>query len=131
MSSNGQPPDLASILHTLAGLNSQKAQQQAQSQPQAAVQAQLQPSHEYQQAWQQQLDIAAQGSKPSTPINAPPKVVDPASILEWSAGLRCVMKTVAKHDNIINEIRRVCVPIRHLFISTTDTSSDDQGSTRA
>lgn len=35
------------------------------------------------------------------------KVVDPATITEWSAGLRCVMKTVAAHDNIIKEIRRV------------------------
>jgi len=35
------------------------------------------------------------------------KVVDPATIVEWSAGLRCVMRTVAKHDQMIYEIRKV------------------------
>lgn len=115
MSSNGEKtPDLASILKTLADLNSQNQQHQYQPQPQPQLQSQSaaktqvqQPSNAYQQAWQQQLDIASQGPKSSTPVNAQPNIVEPASIIEWSAGLRCVMKTVAKHDNIINEIRRV------------------------
>jgi hypothetical protein len=129
MPSNGQqPPDLASILKTLADLNSQNGQQQSQPQPQPAVQAQVQPNHEFQQAWQQQLDIASQGPKSSTPVNAPPTVVEPASIIEWSAGLRCVMKTVAKHDNIITEIWRVCFSIPCLLISIADCHSDDQNS---
>jgi len=134
MSSNGQQtPDLASILKTLADLNSQNQQQQ-QSQPQpqpqsqSAVKTQVQPSHAYQQAWQQQLDIASQGPKPSAPVNALPNVIEPASIIEWSAGLRCVMKTVAKHDTIINEIRRVSVSIIVLLISITDRHLDDQSS---
>jgi len=35
------------------------------------------------------------------------KVVDPATIVDWPAGLRCVMRTVGKHDQMIHEIRRV------------------------
>ncbi|TVY33778.1 hypothetical protein LOCC1_G007083 [Lachnellula occidentalis] len=125
MSSNGQQtPDLASILKTLSDLNSQNQQQQSQqesqpqpqsqpqSQSQPTVKPQAQPYHAYQQAWQQQLEIASQSQKPSAPTNTPPNVVEPASIIEWSAGLRCVMKTVAKHDNIINEIRRM-INVQH------------------
>jgi len=108
MSSNGQQtPNLASILKTLADLNSQNTQPISQPQPQSAVQTQVQPSSAFQHAWQQELDIASQGPKPSTPVNASLNVVEPASIIEWSAGLRCVMKTVAKHDGMIGEIRRM------------------------
>ncbi|TVY16440.1 hypothetical protein LARI1_G005543 [Lachnellula arida] len=122
MSSNGQQtPDLASILKTLADLNSQNQPQQPQQQskpqpqpqPQSAAKSQVQqPSNAYQQAWQQQLDIASQGPKSSATVNAPPNIIEPASIIEWSAGLRCVMKTVAKHDHIINEIRRM-IKVQH------------------
>jgi hypothetical protein len=115
MSTNGEaPPDLASILKTLADLTPQNNQQQAQTQVQPQLQpplhTQAEPSREFQQAWQQELQKASQ-PRSTTPTNAPLKVVDPASIIEWSAGLRCAMKTVAKHDHIINEIRKVCVSL--------------------
>lgn len=113
MSTNAEaPPDLASVLRTLAGLNPQNNENQAptqvQPQPRSVVPTQADPNREFQQAWQQELQKASQ-PRSTTPTNAPPRVVDPASIIEWSAGLRCVMKTVAKHDHIINEIRKVCV----------------------
>jgi hypothetical protein len=115
MSTNGEaPPDLASILKTLADLTPQNNQLQAQAQTQVqlptqpTVHTQAEPNREFQQAWQQELQKVSQ-PRSTTPPNAPPKIVDPASIIEWSAGLRCVMKTVAKHDHIINEIRKVCV----------------------
>lgn len=91
----------------------------------------MQPNHEFQQAWQQQLDIASQGPKSSRPVNAPPTVVEPASIIEWSAGLRCVMKSVAKHDSIINEIRRVCFSMPCLLTQIADCQPDDQNPARA
>ncbi|KAI6250057.1 hypothetical protein HI914_02087 [Erysiphe necator] len=34
-------------------------------------------------------------------------IVDPTSIIEWPAGLRCITKTVAKNENILDEIRRL------------------------
>ncbi|TVY68732.1 hypothetical protein LSUE1_G005691 [Lachnellula suecica] len=111
MSSSGQQtPDLASILKTLADLNSQKNVQQSRPQPPPAVQAK-QPPEEFQQAWQQELERASQPMS-STPINAPAKVIDPASIIEWSAGLRCVLRTVAKHDHIIIELRKM-IKVQH------------------
>jgi len=136
MSTNGEaPPDLASILKTLADLTPQNNQHQtpAQIQPpsQPAVHTQAEPNREFQQVWQQQLEKASQ-PRSTTPVDAPPKIVDPASIIEWSAGLRCVTKTVAKHDNIINEIRKVCVPTALCLSSIADRPpSDDQSSTRA
>lgn len=33
--------------------------------------------------------------------------MDPATIIDWSSGLRCVMKTVAKHENVLQEVRKM------------------------
>jgi len=89
---NYQVPDLASVLKTLASFAPQTQRQSPQPQPQNPSVAQAPTSRG--------LD-----TPPAVPT---PKIIDPATITDWSSGLRCVMKTVAAHDNIIKEIRRVC-----------------------
>ena len=98
MSSNNTP-DLASVLKTLAGLAPQN-QQQGYVTHQIHQQAPL-------IAWPQ---IKQANQNTATAGDA--KVIDPATILDWSSGLRCVMKTVAKHESILYEIRRVRSVIR-------------------
>ncbi|PQE12618.1 ATP synthase subunit beta protein [Rutstroemia sp. NJR-2017a BBW] len=91
----------------LAGLSQpQPPPQHQQPHPQAALhQPHVASSHgpvSQQQQWPAPV--------PSVPTPAPPnntKVVDPATIIEWSAGLRCVMRTVAKHDQVLQEIRKM------------------------
>jgi len=113
MSANeNQTPDLASILKTLANLNSQKQQQHQQQQSQETTQDRQplpfsaplvqeppviqQPQH----IWQQQAPYHI-----PTPVNV--RLIDPATIIDWSSGLKCVMRTVAKHENMLDDIRRV------------------------
>lgn len=109
MASNNQqaPPDLASILRTLAGLAPQAQPQQDQP----IIHGQV-PSHfeQPQQSWTPIAEQVSSIPRSTTPTEPPPpkNVVDPASIIEWSAGLRCVMKTVARHENVLNDIRKVC-----------------------
>ncbi|PMD55787.1 uncharacterized protein K444DRAFT_536848 [Hyaloscypha bicolor E] len=108
MSSNNQTPDLASILKTLASLAPQAQQQQVQPPPQPHP---LPTPFPAEQVWQQSLVQATQPSHTPTP-SAAPKVVDPATIIEWSAGLRCVMKQVAKHESILQDVRRM-IKVQH------------------
>ena len=127
---NYQAPNLASILANLASLSSQSQSQpppqtpargepdSLQSQTVPITQEQgpfgrsqtppyLPPENDhYHQIWQQQLNKASQGVSESSPAPSR-KIVEPATILEWSAGLRCVMKTVAVHENVLNDIRRM------------------------
>jgi hypothetical protein len=93
MSANNTP-DLASVLKTLAGLTPQ-SQRQGHATNYVHQQA---PS----QTWQQNAPAYTN----ATPASST-KVIDPATIIDWSAGLRCVMKTVAKHEDILHDIRRV------------------------
>jgi hypothetical protein len=96
--SNSQVPDLASVLKTLASLAPQSQQQdithyqRSQNLGQAAQQWPL-PQAE-------RNDIRAEAA-------IKPRVIDPATIIDWSSGLKCVMKTIASHENVIKEIRRV------------------------
>lgn len=112
MSSSGNPaPDLASILKTLAGLAPQSQPQQSQSPTQRHPLPTPEP-FPAQQVWQQGI---AQGSRPSrtpTPSDNPKNAVDPATIIEWSAGLRCVMKQVAQHESILQDVRRM-IKVQH------------------
>ncbi|KAG4435759.1 hypothetical protein IFR05_008773 [Cadophora sp. M221] len=108
MASNNQqaPPDLASILRTLAGLAPQSQPQQDQP-----VIHSLVPSHfeQPQQSWAPNAEQVSSIPRSTTPTEPPPQknVVDPATIIEWSAGLRCVMKTVARHESVLNDIRKM------------------------
>ncbi|PBP26895.1 hypothetical protein BUE80_DR002217 [Diplocarpon rosae] len=106
MASNNQQtqPDLASILRTLAGLTPQTQPQQNST---TFGQA---PSHfeQPQQSWTLQPEHIAVPPRTTTPSGPLPKAgIDPATIIEWSAGLRCVMVNVARHENILNDIRRM------------------------
>jgi len=114
MSSNGTPtPDLATILKTLAGLAPQNQVQQAQPASQAPP-LPVPEAFPAQQVWQQSISQATQSSRPNAAA-APfvsaknVNVVDPSTIIEWSAGLRCVMRQVAKHEGILQDVRRVSI----------------------
>lgn len=103
-----QVPDLASVLRTLANLapqnyNNTHVEEQTQRPVEPVTVPRPQP---VQQAWSQSEEILR--ARPPEK-QAAHKPLDPATILDWSTGLRCVMKTVAIHDNIIKEIRRVCI----------------------
>ena len=134
MSSNeNQAPDLASILRTLASLAPQSRQQgqpHVQTQETSFPQVEHSPAHQgwhqnytqvaelpqtfppqvehppVHQGWHQNVSQVAELPRTS-PVTPAIKIVDPATITEWSAGLRCVMKTVAKHENMLHDIRRV------------------------
>jgi hypothetical protein len=101
-----QVPDLASILRTLAALTPQ------QSTPQ--LQHYATPPTDIHQANPNQLR-----SQQATSTSEKPKLIDPATIMEWSSALRCVMKTVAANDTILAEIRRVRTtkPTPNLLVS--------------
>lgn len=103
-----QAPDLASILKTLASLTPKSQQQVGEQstqdpQPLPYVAAPLLPP--YQQSWQPQVQTPASVSRSTSANNA--KLIDPASITDWSSGLKCVMRTVAKHENLLHDIRYV------------------------
>jgi hypothetical protein len=129
---NYKAPNLASILANLASLASQSQPQpqppvedstvsnpvQSQIQPKPQEQNQfiqsqtppyVPPEHDhYHQIWQEQLNKASQAPRAPEPAAAASrKIIDPATIVEWSAGLRCVMKTVAVHENVLNDIRKM------------------------
>lgn len=129
---NYKAPDLASILANLASLAPQptsEAQVQPQLPPQESAPSQVPPPNDqYQQILQQQLEQASRLSHAPPPVAAAPKAIDPATITEWSAGLRCVMKTVARHENLLNDIRRVCY-LSQISLSSCLQKSDDQSPT--
>jgi hypothetical protein len=90
-----QLPDLDSVLKTLASFTTPQNQQH-QRIPQTAP-----PHAGHFQGQQQTAPLERAAPVPEK------KLIDPATITDWSSGLRCVMKTVAAHEDIIREIRRV------------------------
>jgi hypothetical protein len=131
---NYQAPNLATILANLANLSSQSQvppqtrtpvgnvalsnapQSYIPPVPQGqrqSIRSQTPPfaapeNDHYHQIWQQQLNRVSQVPQANELAPAPSgKIIDPATIVEWSAGLRCVMKTVAIHENVLNDIRRM------------------------
>jgi hypothetical protein len=110
-----QVPDLASVLKTLASFAPPGSQTLGNS------------SHP--QPWTPEIRQAATSKVPeaTTPANGP-KLIDPATITDWSSGLRCVMKTVAAHENIIKEIRRVSCILPPLIAILT--KADDKSAAR-
>jgi hypothetical protein len=119
MSSSGNQttPDLASILKTLASLAPQTQQQQVSLPKPDPFPAQ--------QVWQQSVAQATQPPCTPTPSTSTAKnVVDPATIIDWSAGLRCVMKQVTQHESIIQDIRRVCLQLFFLHVNVSYISDD-------
>ncbi|CAD6440515.1 25da57df-1377-47f1-a42e-d23236cedb74 [Sclerotinia trifoliorum] len=124
MSSDNQTPDLASVMKILAGLTQARDQQQAKDQQQTQPSTQITSaqipeikSHgpatqqQQQQQWPQYVTPPVVHPGHSQAVNNS-KVVDPATIIDWSAGLRCVMRTVAKHDHVLQEIRKM-IRVQH------------------
>jgi hypothetical protein len=93
-----QLPDLDSVLKTLASFTTPQNQQH-QGISQTAL-----PHAGHFQVQQQTAPLERAAPVPEK------KLIDPATITDWSSGLRCVMKTVAAHENVIKEIRRVSHP---------------------
>lgn len=144
--SNSQVPDLASVLRTLASLASagnQQPHQQPHQQP--VIQQQYNPSHVYDPAQYHkspQLFPTLAQPNPAYPFgvaedhrpdpqhrrsiqnlhrNTPtPPLIDPATITEWSQGLRCVSKIAAQNPNFKVAIRKArlasAFPIHDLLI---------------
>lgn len=119
-SSEEQTPDLASILRTLAALAPQNQQAQAEAPPQLqnveqapggakSYQPEIQNYQPPAHAWPRHEEAQLQRS--TTPPGLPKNHVDPATIIDWSNGLRCVMKVVGKNENIVEEIRRVSISV--------------------
>ncbi|KAE8453778.1 hypothetical protein EG329_009290 [Mollisiaceae sp. DMI_Dod_QoI] len=109
MTSNNEAPtrDLASILKTLASLTPQNQQPQTEFtgyQPHPPPQPHIEQVPA--QSWQRQ-ESTSHIARSTTPPGLPKNHVDPATIIDWSAGLRCVMKVVAKNDDILQEVRRM------------------------
>ncbi|THY70169.1 hypothetical protein D6C86_08280 [Aureobasidium pullulans] len=133
------PPDLASILATLAQFAPQQQEQQQAPPPAATTptitdprlqrrqqqnaQSSFQPSHE---KHPKQVDHASSSYNPQAAVFQPVKpqgrstpqpprtsapqqeqqtIIDPATITEWSAGLRCVTKIAAQNPMFADKIR--------------------------
>ncbi|KAI4841748.1 hypothetical protein E4T44_07707 [Aureobasidium sp. EXF-8845] len=135
------PPDLASILATLAQFAPQQQQDQQQPPPPTATtptitdprlqrrqnQPTIQPYNQTPQTLQQQNTsqtstpynpqaaifqpvisqqrVITQPSRTSTPQQQEHTIIDPATITEWSAGLRCVTKIAAQNPLFAEKIR--------------------------
>jgi len=115
-SNNYQTPDLATVLRTLAGLTPQNQQHAAKLSTQD--QSSPLPTHIGQSEPEVLQKIAAPSVSYTCMPSATQKIIDPATIIDWASGLRCVMKTVAKHEKILHEIRRVGSAY-HLFYWTS------------
>lgn len=108
-SEKNQIPDLASVLRTLAGLSQyQHGGHQPQNQP-----------SQQQDTTSQRPPQQMRQAPPKTYTPPPVKVVDPATITDWSSGLRCVMKTVSNHGHVLQEVRKVhySVELLNLLLS--------------
>lgn len=140
------PPDLASILATLAQFAPQQPQDQQQTPPPSATtptitdprlqrRQQVQNVPSTAQTWSQTPDQLQQNDyspsssynpqaavfqpvnpkgratsqlpKTSTPQQQEQTIIDPATITEWSAGLRCVTKIAAQNPMFAEKIRGV------------------------
>lgn len=104
-------PDLASILRALQE-SSQRQKAENQAQAQLGAQQPCQPPQQRSttppcpppEHLQQPPHVRASHIAP--PLHQP-KIVDPATIIEWAAGLRCVVRTITGREEIMQEIRKV------------------------
>lgn len=116
------PPDLASVLATLA-----------QFAPPEIIEKAAKPHAESHAAYSQpSLDVVAdprlQRGRSNTPL--PDKsVIDPATITEWSAGLRCMSKIAAQNQSFAESIRMVG-PCTSLLSHQLNRNVDGKGSAK-
>lgn len=118
-SNDTSTPDLATILATLAGLAPPKppghqteSSQQIHPIPHSQQFHQPLPyvTQQPPQQWPQSAPIYPV-PRSSTPADTHKvRLIDPATIVDWSSGLKCVMRTVAKQESILHDIRRVSAP---------------------
>ncbi|KAI9719785.1 MAG: hypothetical protein M1812_003273 [Candelaria pacifica] len=126
-----ETPDLASVLRTLAAYAPPNSSQEAALAPKLSIQhteeleeGEYEPpdisSQDTQQPigrpyttqagqlWSQQGPIAQHRNGSHAPAKAerPPRI-DPATITDWSTGLKCVMRTVAQSEDIMARIRKM------------------------
>ena len=119
MASNPATPDLASILATLSAL-APPASGQNLGNPQNVPSVQnARDVRDHAGVYQQQGPATTQsfyglnaGAHMQSGVNregpkTEAKVIDPATIIEWPAGLRCVMKIAAQNEGIVKEIKKV------------------------
>lgn len=128
--SNSQVPDLASVLATLARLapaRSQQAQQQPIAVPQHHLGQPYRPpaSQGYGFSEESPAMIAPRpihsvddGYDPAAipQHRSPPSLIDPATITEWSQGLRCVSKIASDNPNFKVAIRKVYFPFPQMSL---------------
>jgi hypothetical protein len=151
------PPDLASILATLAQFAPQQQQDQQPPPPPASTtpiitdprlqrrqqnqpnQPSTQPHNQIPQHLQQNTSQTStpynpqatvfqpvippqrpipQPSRTSTPQQQEHTIIDPATITEWSAGLRCVTKIAAQNPLFAEKIRGVRIHMYNQFLCT-------------
>ncbi|KAI9793211.1 MAG: hypothetical protein M1816_000632 [Peltula sp. TS41687] len=110
-----QPPDLASVLKTLAQFAPSRPPAPAsieQSLPSSTAGDDLPEEGEYEPADAIIPPVAAETiRRPTTTASnhlasKRPAAVDACTIIDWPNGLRCVMKTVARNDAILARIRK-------------------------
>ncbi|KAI9837158.1 MAG: hypothetical protein M1837_003119 [Sclerophora amabilis] len=130
-SGDHKTPDLASVLRTLARCAPQAPVQQLHAPPQVPQQSEgaapeAYPADELEEgeyvpseplhlnennqrraalALTQKLDAASNEGKKGPPT-------DPATITDWSSGLRCVMRTVSRSEEIMARIRKM-ISVQH------------------
>lgn len=96
------PPNLADILSTLSRF---APPVHSSGVSHTNEHAQYDPVSSLVNTLEHPQDRSAASLRPQQPI-AP--IVDPATITEWSVGLRCVTKVAFQNPNFANAIRNVC-----------------------
>lgn len=129
MTTNTSTPDLATILQTLASLNQgHQAQDQLQN-PQTNINTSAwsttsNQNHNYNELSEHFQNSQNTSYQRQAAVSHPQhtgkqsQTIDPTTIIDWSVGLRCVMRTVSKHDQLLGEIRKVRIPSFNADIRT-------------
>lgn len=111
---NGLPVnmDLEAILRTLANLPKPEERQPTQDQQQTYDQqhAALEQNLSYQQPTDPRLagrSTPSQLAPPKPQVRSSIPLIDPATIIDWKSGLRCVSKIAAQNPDFSASIRKL------------------------
>lgn len=104
--------DLEAILRTLASLPKPEEQQPAHDQQQTYDQQQIVPDRNplYQQPTDPRLvgrSTTSQLAPPKPQVRSSTALIDPATIIDWKSGLRCVSKIAAQNPEFSVSIRKL------------------------
>lgn len=135
-SQNQSTPDLATVLKTLAALNSQNHQNQSENPDSESIMAPDSPPYEPAPATIPAPTLDCFIPKPAKPATsskdaAQSKFIDATTIIDWPTGLRTVMKTFASNEAIVKDIQRVCIESVILLLVLLNSVLVDQGPARA